>query len=117
MTPNKKLIYAFYDEVFNRHNINAAVKYMREDYIQHNPGVGQGRRNFIEAFRQKFIDDATFRLDIKYIIEENDMVAVYLKNISPDGSTKCRVVDIYRIENGMLAEHWDVLQPVSTNTP
>jgi len=114
MTPNKKLIADFYEEVFNKHNIDATVKYMREDYIQHNPGPGQGRKNFIDAFRQKFIHDPAFRLDIKFIIEENDMVAVYLKNVSPEGSTKCRVIDIYRIENGMLAEHWDVLQPVAT---
>ena len=46
------------------------------------------------------------------MIAEGDMVAVYLKNTGPDGRTKARVVDIYRIEGGMLAEHWDVLQPV-----
>ena len=38
------------------------------------------------------------------------MAAVYLKNIDRDGNTNCRVVDIYRFEDGMLAEHWDVLQ-------
>ena len=45
------------------------------------------------------------------MIAEKDMVAVYLKNVDPEGNTKCRVVDIYRLEDGKLAEHWDVLQP------
>ena len=45
------------------------------------------------------------------MIEDGDMIAVYLKNVDPEGNTKCRVVDIYRMEDGKLAEHWDVLQP------
>ena len=113
MSSNKKLIADFYEAIFNKHRIDETPKYMKEDYIQHNPGVGQGRKNFMDAFREKFMKNPTFRLEIKFMIEENDMVAVYLKNVSPSGDTLCRVVDIYRIENGLLAEHWDVLQPVA----
>ena len=40
---NKKLIEDFYREFFNGHDVNSALKYVREDYIQHNPGVDQGR--------------------------------------------------------------------------
>lgn len=108
---NKELITNFYQEFFNEHHTEAAIKYVREDYIQHNPGVEQGRDALVQAFADKFIQDPTFHLNIKMIISEEDMVAVYLKNVDPDGNTKCRVVDMYRIENGMLAEHWDVLQP------
>ena len=46
------------------------------------------------------------------MISDEDMIAVYLKNVDSEGNTKCRVVDIYRIQDGRLAEHWDVLQPV-----
>lgn len=47
------------------------------------------------------------------MVAEEDKVVVYLKTKDTDGHTKGRVVDIYRLENGMLAEHWDVLQPVA----
>ena len=50
-------------------------------------------------------------MEIKIIISENDMAAVYLKIINPEGKTKCCVVDIYRIQEGKIAEHWDVFQP------
>lgn len=108
---NKRVIEAFYKEFFNEHIIEAADKYVREDYIQHNPGVDQGREALKSAFADKFIAHPEFRLDIKMMIAEKDMVAVYLKNVGPDGETNARVVDIYRLEDGMLAEHWDVLQP------
>ncbi len=106
---NKEVIKAFYREFFNEHDINSAVKYVREDYIQHNPGVGQGRQALMDTFADKFIEHPEFCLNIKFMIEENDMVAVYLKNVDVSGNTRCRVVDIYRLENGKLAEHWDVL--------
>ncbi len=108
---NKEVIRKFYQEFFNDHIVGSADKYVREDYIQHNPGVDQGRESLKSAFADKFVSDPDFRLDIKMLIAEKDMVAVYLKNVDPQGNTKCRVVDIYRLEDGMLAEHWDVLQP------
>ncbi|MBP3901450.1 MAG: ester cyclase [Blautia sp.] len=108
---NKEVIKAFYKEFFNEHIIESADKYVREDYIQHNPGVGQGREALKAAFADKFIEHPEFKLDIKMLIAEDDMVAVYLKNVRPDGTTNCRVVDIYRLQDGKLAEHWDVLQP------
>ncbi len=112
MLDNKEIIRRFYQEFFNDHDVDAALRYVREDYIQHNPGVAQGRAGIMEGFREKFKAEPTFHLEIKLMIAEGDMVAVYLKNVAPEGNTKCRVVDIYRLQDGMLAEHWDVLQPV-----
>lgn len=108
---NKELIMNFYKEFFNDHHTESAIKYVRKDYIQHNPGVEQGRDALIRAFADKFVQEPTFHLNIEKMISEDDMIAVYVKNVDPDGNTKCRVVDMYRIENGKLAEHWDVLQP------
>lgn len=107
---NKELIRQFYQEFFNDHVIASAVKFVRKDYIQHNPGVPQGRDGLMSAFEEKFKAMPDFKLTIEMIIEEKDMVVVYLKNIDSEGNTRARVVDIYRIEDGMLAEHWDVLQ-------
>ena len=108
---NKEVIRKFYQEFFNDHVIESADKYVRKDYIQHNPGVGQGRESLKSAFAEKFIAHPEFALNIQMMIAEKDMAAVYLKNIAPDGTTRVRVVDMYRLKDGMLAEHWDVLQP------
>lgn len=107
---NKEMIKNFYESFFNKHNINAALDYVKEDYIQHNPGVAQGRIGLMNAFKEKFKSNPDFYLKIIKIIEEDDFIVVYVKNKDKNGNTKARVVDIYRIENGMLAEHWDILQ-------
>lgn len=108
---NKEVVRALYKEFFNEHIVESADKYVREDYIQHNPGVDQGREALKRAFAQKFIEHPDFALEIKMMLAEDDMVWVYLKNVDPEGNTKCRVVDMYRLVDGKLAEHWDVLQP------
>lgn len=66
------------------------------------------------AFAEKFRLHPEFTLEIEMMIAEKDMVAVYLKNIDSTGITNCHVVDIYRLEHGMLAEHWGVLQPCNS---
>lgn len=107
---NKQVIRQFYQEFFNDHIVDSADKYVRADYIQHNPGVEQGREGLKSAFAEKFLEHPEFHLNIYMMVAEDDMVVVYLKNTDPEGNTKARVIDIYRLEDGMLAEHWDVLQ-------
>ena len=109
---NKELLQAFYEEVFNGHDVDAARKYLREDYIQHNPGVGQGREAFIDAFRKKFEMVPTFHLDVKRIIVDEDIAAVHLHATGLPGQSESVVVDIYRLQDGLLAEHWDCLMQI-----
>ena len=110
---NERMIREFYDVVFNGHDIAATVRYMRPDYIQHNPGVGQGRAAFMEAFDAKFKAVPTFHLDIKRIICQDDMAAVHLHAVGLPGKNEAVVCDIYRLQDGLLAEHWDILMPIS----
>ena len=71
---NKEVVAAMYKEFFNDHDVNAALKYVREDYIQHNPGVTQGRAGLMEGFAKKFEVEPTFHLEIKMMIEDGDII-------------------------------------------
>lgn len=110
---NKETVLKFYEEFFNGHDISAALRYVREDYIQHNPGVGQGRQGLMDAFAKKFQEHPEFRLEIQTIAVDGDRVMVYLKSVDPDGKPLSNVVDWYRVQDGMLAEHWDMIQPIT----
>lgn len=110
---NKEMILSFYERFFNRHEVEAAEEFVKENYIQHNPGVQQGRKGLMDGFREKFISHPDFCLKVVRLVEEDNIMVVYLKSVDPEGNTRARVVDIYRIEDGMLAEHWDVLHPVN----
>ncbi len=107
---NRELVQHFYDEVFNAQNAQAAEKYLAEGYIQHNPGVAGGRKGFIDTFTETFKKGFHF-LDIQHIICEDNFVCVHLfaRNRETNAVTAW-VSDIYRVENGLLAEHWDCIQ-------
>lgn len=110
---NKELVLEFYDKVFNGHDLSDLGRYMREDYRQHSPEVSDGREGF-RAFAEGF-----FRLDphmtIMSVAQDGDRVFVFFRCDFRANGGAAKVCDIYRVEDGMLAEHWDVIQPISAD--
>ncbi|MGF1669004.1 MAG: nuclear transport factor 2 family protein [Balneolaceae bacterium] len=110
---NKKLVYDFWIEVFQTRNMELAPKYMAEDYIQHNPTVATGRQPFMDFFGQfEQQPKQDYIPDLVYIMAEDDMVVLAFKREYPDpdnpGETYTTTwFDMFRIEDGKMAEHWD----------
>jgi predicted SnoaL-like aldol condensation-catalyzing enzyme len=104
---NKEIVLRFYDEVFNKWDVSNLNEYMREDYIQHNPTAPNGRDGFVEF--TKFFFTLEPHMDIVRIGEDGDMVYVFFKCTVKGGNVN-KVCDIYRLEDGKLAEHWDVIE-------
>ena len=117
---NRELIKALIDGVFVRHDFSRLDEIMRDDYIQHNEDVPQGKKGFIQFFEETFQAIPDFRYDIKKIIAEGDTVMAYCTTSGthtgapwletpPTGNRlNFDVVDIFRIQDGKIAEHWDV---------
>jgi len=110
---NKRLVVAFYVTAVNLKQPEAAVEqYVGPQYRQHNPGAADGKEAFVEffsAFNERFPDAS---LDIKRIVAEGDLGVTHsLFKVSPEDRGSA-VVDIFRIEDGKVVEHWDVIQPI-----
>lgn len=105
---NKELILKFYDEVFNKHDLSHLDDYMHPDYVQHNPTVPDGKKGFL-VFAEKFLSMKP-HIEISKIICEDDMAVVFFKCTMEANGMENKVFDLYRIENGKLAEHWDCVQ-------
>lgn len=118
LAANKKLVYDFWREVFEAGHMELAPKYMTETYIQHNPNVATGRQAFIDFFSQfkkpqAIADKMTAPL--VSITAEGDLVTLTFvsEKKDPKDSTKTYTTtwfDMFRIENGKIAEHWDCMQ-------
>lgn len=110
---NKETIRKFYEIVFNKHDLTRAAEFIKEDYIQHNPGTKTGLDEFVKAFRDgQFKKNPDFKFEIKHLIEEGDFVVVHGHAIPKPGDTGVAVMDMYRFENGKVAEHWDIIQVI-----
>lgn len=112
---NKRLVYDFWREVFEGGHMELAEKYMAESYVQHNPNVPTGRAAFVEFFskiaKPKAIE-ARIKAPLVAIVADGDMVVLAFarEGVDPKDATKKYTTtwfDMFRIENGKIAEHWD----------
>jgi predicted SnoaL-like aldol condensation-catalyzing enzyme len=74
---NKELVKSFCANVFNKHDLANLDRFMREDYIQHNPDCPQGMAGFIEFFKTIFQALPDFKYSIKQIIAKDDSLWMY----------------------------------------
>jgi len=110
---NKKIVCDFYEMAFNQHKPAAAArKYIGDQYIQHNPYVPNGAVAFYRYFEGYFQEHPKSRVEIKRVIADGDLVVLHLHSQKGDQDRGRAIVDIFRVENGKIVEHWDVIQDV-----
>ncbi len=122
MTPeqNKRIVQEFYMTVFQKHDLDSTGKFMHEDYIQHNPDAEQGMKGFIGFHKGFFKAAPDFCATINRMVAEDDLVFVYntitgthtgegFLHYKPTGNKiHFDAVDMFRLRDGKLCEHWDV---------
>jgi predicted SnoaL-like aldol condensation-catalyzing enzyme len=118
LAANKRFVYDFWREVFEGAHMELADKYMAESYIQHNPNVPSGRAAFVDFFtrmRKPAPIEPRIKAPLVAIVAEGDLVVLSFarEGADPKDTTKkysTTWFDMFRIENGKIAEHWDPAQ-------
>jgi predicted SnoaL-like aldol condensation-catalyzing enzyme len=103
---NKALVIEAMTSLFQRRDASAVERLYAPDYVQHNPNIPQGR-DALHALVAQLSEDVYYEPGL--IVAEGDFVAIYgrIRGWTDEPQV---VVDLFRVEGGKLAEHWDVLQ-------
>jgi predicted SnoaL-like aldol condensation-catalyzing enzyme len=115
MEANKKTVHALYDAALNKKDFEEAKKYLGPRYTQHNPSAKdgpEGLKGFIAFLKDKFPNS---RSEIKRTFADGDYVIVHVHAVREPGTRGNAIIDIFKLENGKVVEHWDVVQPIPEN--
>ncbi|MBB2830278.1 UNVERIFIED_ORG: putative SnoaL-like aldol condensation-catalyzing enzyme [Rhizobium esperanzae] len=108
---NRKLVVEFYDRFFNKHAVEAA-SVVAEDYRQHNPQVPDGRKPLVSFFTGFFKDNPQSKAEIVRTAADGDLVWLHVHATNGADDRGEAIVDVFRVKDGKIVEHWDVIQAV-----
>ena len=109
---NKDIVLEAFDTLFNRRDYAAAEEFWSPEYIQHSAHIPRGREGLFDLVKNS---PATLKYENQLVLANADFVMLHgrFSGLGP-GLRNWIVVDIVRIEDGVLAEHWDVIQDEAT---
>lgn len=109
---NKRTVVDYYQMAFAGQPEKAVSDHFGDRYIQHNPDAENGPEAFIRFVHYLRTEYPELRLDIKRVIAEGDLVATHSHLILKPGEPGRALADFFRLEDGKVVEHWDVIQDV-----
>lgn len=110
---NKQLVLNFYKKVIGEQDLEYVQKSITDNYIQHNPQVKTGKDGFLEAiqFLKKLPKPKNPSKPFMRIIADKEYVVIHV--LVEFNGQKIIVLEVFRLENGLIAEHWDAIQEKS----
>lgn len=107
---NKKMVADFYQALFGDKNQAVIDQYIADTYIQHNPSLPDGREALKKGVAVWFKGQPKNTVDVRHLGADGNFVYIHTK--SKMGNKTYSILDIFRLENGKIAEHWDIMQEV-----
>ena len=109
---NKKTVVEFYEKAINQKDFEAASKYMGPRHTQHNPMAAngpEGLKDFIQFLCTRYPGSHS---EIKRVLADGDYVVLHVHAVREPGTRGSAIIDIFKLENGKIVEHWDVIQEI-----
>ena len=109
---NKQIVREFYDGLINKKDWDVVEKHVGKQYTQHNPTVGDGIVGLKAFFEWRNKEFPESYIDLKRVFAEGDYVVCHVHSLRVPGKHEYAAIDIFRLEDGKICEHWDVFQEI-----
>ena len=113
-TENKTMIQRALAGLIETGDVDALAKFLSDDFVHHRPGsTTSTKAEWLAAVRAALVSLVGMQVEIHQLLADGDHVMVYSRRWLPDAGPEIAVVDIWRIDDGLIAEGWEIIEPVA----
>jgi predicted SnoaL-like aldol condensation-catalyzing enzyme len=109
---NKQTVLDFYEAAFNEKDFDTVAELVGDNYTQHNPQIADGPDGLQARLRHLKETFPALRVEVRRLLAEDDYVVGHVYAVREPGQRGTAIMDIFRLEDGKLIEHWDVMQEI-----
>lgn len=113
-TENKMIVQRALAGLIETGDVDALARFLTDDFVHHRPDSSRSSKGeWLAAVRAALAPTAGMRVEILHVLADGDHVVVHSRRWLPDEGPRIVVVDIWRIEDGLIAEGWEIIEPVA----
>ncbi|WP_432926713.1 nuclear transport factor 2 family protein [Microbispora sp. CA-135349] len=114
MTPdNKSIVRQALAALIATGDVDALASSLSDDFVHHRPDATRTRADWLTAVRAAFVPLAGMQVEIRHVLADGDHVVMHSRRRLPGAGPEIAVVDIWRLADGLIAEAWEIIEPVS----
>lgn len=113
-TENKIIVQRALAGLLETGDVDALAPFLSDDFVHHRPGtVASTKVEWLNAVRDALVPLVGMQVEIHQVLADGDHVMMYSRRWLPDAGPQIAVVDIWRIDDGLIAEAWEIIEPVA----
>ncbi|MEV7805907.1 nuclear transport factor 2 family protein [Microbispora sp. NPDC088329] len=94
-------------------DVDALAPSLSDDFVHHRPDATRTKAEWLAAVRAAFVPLAGMQVEIRHVLADGDHVVMHSRRRLPGAGPEIAVVDIWRLDGGLIAEAWEIIEPVS----
>ncbi|MEU0571984.1 nuclear transport factor 2 family protein [Nonomuraea sp. NPDC005983] len=113
-TENKSIVQRALTELVGTGDVDALAPLLSDDFVHHRPdSTSSTKAEWLAAVRAALIPLAGMQVEVHHVLADGDHVVMYSRRWLPGAEPGIAVVDIWRLDNGLIAEAWEIIEPVA----
>lgn len=114
---NKALVQRALAGLIEAGDVDSLAQFLSDDFVHHRPGVTTStKEEWLAAVRVALVHTAGMQVEIHQVLADGDHVMMYSRRRLPEAGPEIAVVDIWRFDDGLIAEAWEIIEPVAQVT-
>ncbi|MFG2074752.1 nuclear transport factor 2 family protein [Nonomuraea maritima] len=114
MTDNKSIVQQALTALVATGDVDALAPLLRDDFVHHRPdSTSTSKAEWLAAVRAALVPLAGMHVEIQHLLADGDHVVMHSRRRLPGGTAEIAVVDVWRLDDGLIAEAWEIIEPVS----